>query len=629
MVVIAAIVLLCAISSPLNAQEQTVGLFVYDKSASFDGYTLFTGFQYNTVYLIDNYGRIVNTWTPQYVASNSVYLLENGDIIVPGSASGFGTVEELDWDGNQVWFYQYPDSAYQQHHDIEYLPNGNVLMLMHETISYEDAIAAGRDPALLTGGIIVPDLIVEIEPTGPTSGNIVWKWRFWDHLIQDFDETKDNFGVVGNHPELLDLNFVRNGGKDWIHANAVEYNAALDQIIVSSNFLSEIYIIDHSTTMAEAAGHSGGQQGKGGDFLFRWGNPQAYRAGTAADQQHYGQHDPLWIPDGYPGAGHITLFNNGNDRPGDKYSIVEELELPLDITGGYQTPQPGEAFDPPAPTWTYIADPPTDLYSRVISGAQRLPNGNTIICSGVQGRLFEVTPDGSIVWEYINPIVISGPLKQGANFISRSNMIFRCRRYAPDYAGLAGIELVPGRQVELYPIHITATTYAPEEPQWSEPVTINSAVIADSGIASVKAFIDNGDGFVAYDMYDDGLHDDGAADDGIYGTTSAPLNSDTVASYYIAVEDSDGVIVNDPPSAPDIAYQFTVSGPGYMCGDATGDEIVNVGDAVYIVNYIFKGGAAPNPVDAGDANGDGVVNVGDAVYIINYIFKGGAEPICP
>ena len=77
------------------------------------------------------------------------------------------------------------------------------------------------------------------------------------------------------------------------------------------------------------------------------------------------------------------------------------------------------------------------------------------------------------------------------------------------------------------------------------------------------------------------------------------------------------------------AFRSLATGPDYVCGDANGDETVNVGDVVYLIAYIFKMGPPPDPIEAGDANGDGDVNVGDAVYEIAYIFKQGPEPICP
>src|SRR5205823_7110527 len=159
------------------------------------------------------------------------------------------------------------------------------------------------------------------KPTGKTTGEVVWEWLIWDHLIQDHDSSKANYGDVAKHPERIDLNFGEGEGlaplfaqKDgldklrsigyvrsppgrnqpynpgWTHLNSVAYNPELDQIVLSALGFSEVWIIDHSTTTAEAAGHSGGRRGKGGGLLYRWGNPRAYRAGSNTDQQLFGQH---------------------------------------------------------------------------------------------------------------------------------------------------------------------------------------------------------------------------------------------------------------------------------------------------------------------------------------------------
>ena len=123
----------------------------------------------------------------------------------------------------------------------------------------------------------------DLEPVGTNDVNIVWEWHIWDHLIQDADSTLPNFAVISEHPGLQDVNYGNAGSNqgpggpngDWKHYNAIDYNEALDQIVISSRHHDEIYIIDHSTSTEEAAGHSGGNYGMGGDYLFRWGNPQA------------------------------------------------------------------------------------------------------------------------------------------------------------------------------------------------------------------------------------------------------------------------------------------------------------------------------------------------------------------
>jgi hypothetical protein len=189
---------------------------------------------------------------------------------------------------------------------------------------------------------------------------------------------------------------------DWMHVNAVAYNAELDQIALSSPQFHEIWIIDHSTTTEEARGHTGGRWGKGGDLLYRWGNPRAYRNGTSLDQRLFGQHNIQWIPRGMIGEGHLLVFNNGGRRKPEEYSSVDEFVPPTDKDGNYIRSETG-AFGPDAPLWSYTAPNKVDFYSWFISGAQRLANGNTLINSGAVGIVFEVTPEKETVWKFSNP----------------------------------------------------------------------------------------------------------------------------------------------------------------------------------------------------------------------------------
>jgi hypothetical protein len=319
---------------------QTVGLFV-NQPESFGGYTLFAPSMGRTTYLIDQQGNIVNTWRSDYPPM-SAYLLENGDMIrvarlpggyfnAPGAA---GRIERFNWEGDLVWQYTLSNFDRRLHHDIEVLPNGNILAIAWERRSQAEAIAAGRNPALLPQGTLWPDTIIEIDPTGSSGGNIVWQWKVWNHLVQNFDRRKANFGSVAAHPELVNLNFVPSGvgagqpPADWLHFNGIDYNPELDQIIISPREFSEMWIIDHSTTTAEAAGHTGGLSGMGGDILYRWGNPRTY--GRAGAQKMNYQHDTQWINPGLPGAGNILVFDNGWNRPGGRnYSAVRELTPPL------------------------------------------------------------------------------------------------------------------------------------------------------------------------------------------------------------------------------------------------------------------------------------------------------------
>ena len=373
------------------------------RSEIFDGQILFSPMYDRTTYLIDNTGQVNRTWSSSYWPYWSVYMLNDGSLLrtiqTSGEKATHGGIEKYSSDGTVIWHYEFfSPNLYSTHHDFKPLPNGHVLMIVSEMKTRADAIAMGRDPMNLQSDTITSDFLVEIEPTGPTSGTVVWEWHAWDHLIQDFDPSKQNFGVVKDHPELLDINSGPTGD-DWLHCNSVDYNVDFDQILICFRNINEIWIIDHSTTTAQAAGHNGGNSGKGGDILYRWGNPQLYRAGSASDQKLFGQHDANWIKTGYPGEGDILIFNNGLGRG---YSSVDEIKPPVDFMGQYYL-EPESAYGPENLAWSYTAMPLTSFYADHISGAQRLPDGNTLICDGPAGRFFEVTSENTMIWQYVNP----------------------------------------------------------------------------------------------------------------------------------------------------------------------------------------------------------------------------------
>ena len=263
------------------------------------GHRLYGPHTLNETYLIDVDGVVVHTWPGDYEPGNGMYLHTDGTLfrsaqLVGGPPIGGlgGGVQQRAFDGTLLWQYAYTGPDYWAHHDIHVMPNGNVLMIAWDILSDAEAIAMGRDPALLTGPTFMPDSVIELQPVGASGANIVWEWHLKDHLIQEFDPTKANYGVVKDHPELLDINYpptpVSNG--DWNHANSVFYDELRDLVVLNCPFQDEFYFIDHSTTTAEAAGHTGGVHGRGGDILYRWGNPHAHQAGTPADQQLFNQH---------------------------------------------------------------------------------------------------------------------------------------------------------------------------------------------------------------------------------------------------------------------------------------------------------------------------------------------------
>ncbi len=450
-------------------QTQTVGVFINDTAKVWKGYTLLAPKLYTATYLINNEGRVIHKWTKsQYPPGQSVYLLPNGNLLrscmthgqlSSGGGEG-GRIEEYDWNDSLVWAFDYSNAEYMSHHDIRPLPNGNIIFLAVEKKTMTQLLAAGFDsskfqPEIRTKGYMLPDYVAEVHPTYPYGGTIVWEWHTWDHLIQDFDPSKPNYGVVADHPELVDAD--GDGRKlpsFWNHMNSITYIPKFDQILMSVRGNSEIWIIDHSTTTAQAAGHTGGRYGKGGDLLYRWGNPVCYKTGNATTQKLFEQHDAEWIDSSSPGYGNITVFNNGVGR---NYSTIEEITPPVDSNGFYSRTT-GTAFGPAGFTWSYSATPPTSLYAGAISGAQRQPNGNTIICDGTHGTLYEVTQSKEVVWKYISPVINTGPVMQGTVIAQDPthpgeylNMVFRVQKYAPTHPGLAGRDLTPGDYLELYP----------------------------------------------------------------------------------------------------------------------------------------------------------------------------------
>ena len=452
---------------------QTVGLFS-NTSDSYNGYTLIAPITSKVTYLIDNCGELVHSWESEYFPAASTYLLENGNLLrtarISSDFQGGGTggrIEIFNWDGDLIWGYDYSSDDYHQHHDVAYMPNGNILVLAWDEKTQTEMIEAGRDSTNLTEAIR-SEKIAELRPIGTDSVEVVWEWFLFDHLVQDFDANKINFGVVADHPELLDINFGPTG-VDWTHFNSIDYNPQLDQIMLSARTLNEIYIIDHSTTTVEAAGHSGGNSGKGGDLIYRWGNSQSYDAGFASERKLFGQHDAQWIPEGLPDAGKILIYNNGVGRPDGDYSTVDMIDPPVDANGNYSLVS-GEAFAPNQLDWTYTADPSSSFFSVNVSGANQLPNGNILICEGRTGRVFEVNAAGDILWEYINPVNPNGPAPQGANILN--NTLFRSYRYSVDSPAFDGKDLTPQGPIELNPDPSNCVITDIEELSFSHNISI-------------------------------------------------------------------------------------------------------------------------------------------------------------
>ncbi len=402
---------------------------------STEPYVLFAPIRSNVTYLMDLNGQLVHQWRADAAPACSVYLLTDGTLLrarslgdtnFPNGGCNGGRVELLDWDGKVTWSYEYNGADHQQHHDVRMTPNGHVLLIAWETHTGAEALAAGRDPATIpASGAIWVDHIVEVDPKTNT---IVWVWRAWEHLLPPGADAAE-------HPELIDPNAWATTSSDWTHANAVDYNADLDQVMLSVRNHHEFWVIDHGTTTAEASGHSGGRRGRGGDLLYRWGTPSDY--GFAGPQQLFGQHNTHWIESGLPGEGQVLAFNNG-DRNARPYSTVVQMVPPVQSNGLYLI-DPQTGFLPTAPVWQWVANPPESVFATIISSAQRLMSGNTLICDGPAGHFFEVTNAGDTVWSYVVTTTT------GANSV----LVFRAMRYEAGYAALSGKTLTPQGPVKV------------------------------------------------------------------------------------------------------------------------------------------------------------------------------------
>ncbi len=451
----------------LSAQN-TVGLISYNINKAYDGYNLLYPHNQSNVYLLNNCGEIVHSWegAPMTRPGNTAYLLDDGRLVrthrpasIAGdriwAGGGGATVEIVDWDNNIEWSYTLNDSLARLHHDIAILNKNNrltIMMIAWELKNLDEVIAAGRDTSVLASDEMWPDYLLEIDPA---TDEIVWEWHAWDHLIQDFDSTKNNFGVIADNPGKIDINLDLDGAgrADWMHSNALDYDPVNDNVILSVPYFSEAYIIDHTTTTEQAASASGGRSNKGGDLMFRWGNPANYDQGTAGDQTLFFQHDVAFIDDFVdffdPNYGKVSLFNN---RAGDDFSTANIVAPEFEMYTWEYTSDNGK-FLPELPelTITHPVDS-TLIYSTGLSSFQYLRNGNYLITSGRTGYTVEITPDNEVVWEYITPIKAGVPLMQGDTTLAlNNNLTFRMFRYPTDYSAFDGRDLTSKGYIETEP----------------------------------------------------------------------------------------------------------------------------------------------------------------------------------
>lgn len=362
-------------------------------------YTLYATKNGTQAFLVDTADTPVNfkTWTFTSSTKNaySAYLIA-GDTLVrtttyqasgaPGQGGVTGRVQKITWGGAVAWDFSYSSATTQLHHDICPLPNGNVLMISYDKKTAAEAVQAG----LSSSAIVWSEKIIEVAPTGPTTGTIVWEWKLWDHLCQNYSSAKDNYvtSIIDN-PQLMNLNYAGMGSlPDRYHMNGIDYNPALDQIVVSMHYMNSVFVIDHSTTTALAAGHTGGNSGKGGDFLYRWGNPASYGAtGTTVFSTI---HDAHWVSSDNPNYPSYLCGYNNQGGTGGKTAITV-----------WNPPYSGSNYTQPvssayAPS-TYAYQFNSSFSASNEGNSQQLPNGNMLV-NNPSGAVYEINSAGTQLW---------------------------------------------------------------------------------------------------------------------------------------------------------------------------------------------------------------------------------------
>lgn len=407
---------------PFGATPFNKGVKPGEDSRAFNGYIFYSTHDTNrgrtvgnTTWLLNSLFQPVHRWDSEHHAHEGVgpYLLENGLVVRPFSkgnwlymenfyVASFTSLEIIDWDGNQLWEFDYcTPKRHCMHHDIEPMPNGNILLIVNDFKTHEEAESIGFKPT--NDRAIAFQRIIEIEPNlKDGSTRIVWEWDILDHIVQDLYPDRPNYGKPSEHIGKIDVNYVGKSTKfipgSVFHFNAISYNEERDQILVSNFGTNEIFILDHSTTTKEAKTDKGGVSGKGGDLIYRWGNPNAYGMAGIESRQLFKQHDAAWISKGIPGKGDISIFNNGVNRK-PMYTAYIELKLPKLRNSRYQRAS-NKPFGPMAPAYEFsqfAGDEPEVFFAPFMSGARRLPNGNIFGVSGIVSGMFEVTDKGEEV----------------------------------------------------------------------------------------------------------------------------------------------------------------------------------------------------------------------------------------
>jgi len=362
-------------------RTKQLGVTYWDPTKTYNGYTLFAPLSGKDVWLIDMEGRIVHHWEIPSMPGTYGKLLPNGNLIYacksdPEERKKAGA-PMLSGFGGLLREVDWDNNLIWEYKD-HFMHHDFCRMKNGNTMVLKYVQVPSELMAKIKGGVPGTEddgkmWTDQFDEVTP-DGKVVWSWKAYEHLDPE------------KYP-ICPLDW----RKEWTHGNTC---VVLDNgdILTSFRNINVICIIDKKT----------------GNIKWQWGQ---------GPKELAHQHDPHFLPNG-----NILIFDNGINRAIEEVSFSRVIEL---------NPESKEI------EWEYKASPKDDFYSPACSGAQRLPNGNTLICETMKGRIFEITPEGEIVWEYVCPFF--NPLPNWG----KVNWVFRAYRYGPDDTVLKGREFDP------------------------------------------------------------------------------------------------------------------------------------------------------------------------------------------
>lgn len=388
-------------------------------------------------YLLNKCGEIINIWNHENRSGLSGRFLDDGNLIraefVPNScctqASAGGLLQIVDWRNNTIWDHLVANETETQHHDFTVLPNGNIMYLGWEVLDTSEQQKLGITDIESS---LWSEFIREVKPINSEEYELVWEWRLKHHLIQDQFPDRSNYTTsIKSNLGKIDVNYIGpssyNNRHRW-HVNSLEYNSKRDEVIVNSRESGEIWVIDHSTSIEEARSNFGGVHNKGGQLLFRWGNPAAYGRGRDDSFELFGAHGLAWLESDTSYQDYILFFNNGAGRPSGNYSTVEVIKPQLSAEGLYELGADSTYFLEDHQIIYGDDQSLNPLQSMFLSNAEKLETG-FLINEGSNGRVFEINREKEIVWELV---VNSG-----------QRDIFKAHSYPLTFPGFRGKSMTP------------------------------------------------------------------------------------------------------------------------------------------------------------------------------------------